>query len=120
MKIKNLAQLKQALISQLTKQHLYANVANNSNTSITIKESNYTSKCIDVNNPKNPQLEPYVQLCISIKHNDILKEITVDVNKNNKNAIISVNDYDDNQFNDLDEFDLMLTIMQTIKQYCTK
>ena len=51
---------------------------------------------------------------------DILKEITVDVNKNNKNAIISVNDYNDNQFNDLDEFDSMLTIMQIIKQYCTK
>lgn len=26
----------------------------------------------------------------------------------------------DNQFNDLDEFDLMFTIMQIIKQYCTK
>ena len=123
MKIKNLTQLKQALNDQLK-----SNLNKANNTTVTIKESKYIcmhlfhsiSKCINANNSKKPLLESYVQLCISIKHNDVLKEIMVDVNKNNKNAIISVNDYDDNQFNDLDEFDLMLTIMQTIKQYCTK
>lgn len=113
MKIKDVTQLKQALNDQLK-----SNLNKTNNTAVTIKESTYISKCI--NNSKKPLLEPYVQLCISINNNDILKEITVDVNKNNKNAIISVNDYDDNQFNDLDEFDLMLTIMQIIKQYCTK
>lgn len=115
MKIKDVTQLKQSLNDQLK-----SNLNKTNNTAVTIKESTYISKCINANNSKKPLLEPYVQLCISIKHNDILKEITVDVNENNKNAIISVNDYDDNQFNDLDEFDSMLTIMQIIKQYCTK
>ena len=86
-------QLKQALNDQLK-----SNLNKTNNTAVTIKESTYISKCINANNSKKPLLEPYVQLCISIKHNDILKEITVDVN----------------------EFDSMLTIMQIIKQYCTK